>query len=163
MVIFSSVVNQTLISSTAAELAEGFVMWTYFSLASTNLVFFLSFHSLLHLLFFLFLFWECFACFLFVLFYLSYLSLQAPASSPLVDTAAIWTLEFSQPNGSNLQRETVIASTFTRLFQNLSKGTEYRARVAGFNSKGMGVFSGYQTTETLVDSKFFYASFSPVL
>ena len=97
------------------------------------------------------------------LYYLSYLSLQAPAPSALVDTAANWMLEFSQPNGSDLQRETVVASTFTRLFQNLSKGTEYRARVAGSNSRGMGAFSSYQMTETLVDRKFFYASFSPVL
>ena len=155
MVVFSSVVNQTLISSTAAELAEGFVMWTYFSLASTNLVLFPSFHSLLHLLFFVFVFLGVFCLFFVGFVYLTFLSLQAPASSPLVETAAIWTLEFSLANGSNLQRETVIAYTFTRLFQNLSKGTEYRTRVAGSNSRGMGAFSGYQTTETLVDRKFF--------
>ena len=64
-------------------------------------------------------------------------------------------VEFSLSNGSDLQRETVVASVLTLLFQNLSKGTEYRARVAGSNSRGMGTFSGYQTMETLVDRKFF--------
>ena len=95
--------------------------------------------------------------------YLSFFSLQAPASSFLVEMADTWTVEFSQLNGSDLQRETVVASMLTRLFKNLSKGTEYRARVAGSNSRGMGTFSGYQTMETLVDRKFFYAAFSPVL
>ena len=131
-------------------------MWTYF-------FYFLSFHSLLHLLFFCVFFWRVF-CLFFVVFVLPELvSLQAPASSPLVETAANWTVEFSLPNGSDLQRETVVESTLTRLFQNLSKGTEYRTRVAGSNSRGMGAFSGYQTMETLVDRKFFYAVFSPVL
>ena len=91
-----------------------------------------------------------------VLFYLLFISLQAPASSPLVEMAVTWMVEFSQSNGSDLQRDTIVESTLTRLFQNLSKGTEYRARVAGFNSRGMGAFSGYQTMETLVDRKFFF-------
>ena len=89
------------------------------------------------------------------MFYLTFLSLQAPATSDLVETAANWTLEFSLSNGSNLQMEIFVESTLTRLFQNLSKGTEYRARVGGFNSRGVGAFSGYQTTETSVDRKFF--------
>ena len=139
-------------------------MDVYFSLVSTNFGFFPLFSLSFAPVVFCFCFGGCFVCFLLVLFYLLFLSLQAPASSPLVEMAAIWTVEFSLANGSDLQRETVIASTLTRLFQNLSKGTEHRAGVAGSNSRGMGAFSGYQTTETLVDRKlFFYASFSPVL
>ena len=122
-------------------------------LASTNLVF--SLFSLSFARVVCFCFWECFACFLLFLFYLSFFSLQAPASSSQVEVAGTWTVEFSQPNGSDLRRETVVASMLTHLFQNLSKGTEYRARVAGSNSRGMGTFSGYQTMETLVDRKFF--------
>ena len=106
-------------------------------------------------MFFFCFFGECFACFLLFLFYLKFISLQAPAPSALVETAANWTVEFSLANGSDLQKETVVESTLTRLFQNISKGAEYRARVAGSNSRGMGAFSGYQTTETLVDRKFF--------
>ena len=45
------------------------------------------------------------------------------------------------------------ASTTTATFPGLSKGTNYRVRVAGTNVRGLGPFSDYVEIETLVDCK----------
>ena len=53
-----------------------------------------------------------------------------------------------------IQETTDSADVTTVRFFNLSMGTEYRIRVAGINSQGLGAFTPYQTIETSVDGEF---------
>ena len=77
--------------------------------------------------------------------------MQAPPSSLLVERASNWSYEFSRPDGSDIMTMTVNAATLMDVFPGLAKGTVYRARVAGINSRGMGQYSQYSMAETLVD------------
>jgi len=80
---------------------------------------------------------------------------QAPATSPQVDVPVNWTYQLSRADGTMPQEGTTAnANVLLRLFSDLAKGTEYRGRVAGSNSRGLGAFSEFVVTETLVDRKF---------
>ena len=46
---------------------------------------------------------------------------------------------------------TVPANELMVAFPDLAKGTNYRVRVAGMNTRGLGTFTGYVEQETLID------------
>ena len=58
---------------------------------------------------------------------------------------------FSLREGGSDREVTTIDSRV--MFENLLKGTEYRARVAGTNVRGIGEYSPYVNNETNVDRK----------
>ena len=54
-------------------------------------------------------------------------------------------------DGTDSREEVVEADTTEFLFNGLSKGTFYMARVAGNNSRGFGAFSEFEIEETNID------------
>ena len=78
---------------------------------------------------------------------------QAPPVSAQVDDPSGWTYEFSLESGAMVNTSMVNATTFSMPFSHLEKGTVYRARVAGNNSRGLGAYSAFAVTETQVDRK----------
>ena len=65
-----------------------------------------------------------------------------------MSTTDFWTVMFSLREGGS-DREV----TTRVIFGNLLKGTEYWARVAGTNVRGIGIYSPYVNNQTNVDCK----------
>ena len=76
---------------------------------------------------------------------------QPPIAMSTTDPPDFWTVMFSLREGGSDREVTTIDNRV--MFENLLKGTEYRARVAGTNVRGIGTYSPYVNNQTNVDRK----------
>ncbi len=66
-----------------------------------------------------------------------------------------WFVNLRDSNGMDLGTNTVSdPTTLTYMFTQLDKGSEYRVRVAGNNSRGIGDYSEFVSNETIVDREY---------
>ena len=72
------------------------------------------------------------------------------------DDPNYYTAEFSHQDGSDHVTRNVPASTSPLMltFDNLMKGTIYRARIVAYNDRGVGTFTDFLITQTNVDCEF---------
>ena len=73
------------------------------------------------------------------------------------DDPNFYVVEFSRQDGSDPVTRNVPASTNPLMitFDNLMKGTNYRARFVAYNDRGVGVLSDFVTAQTNFDCKLF--------
>ncbi len=89
--------------------------------------------------------------------HIALLPLQPPVdSNATTSPPEAWFVSLRDSNNSDLR--TFIVSELTTLtyaFTQLDKGSEYTVRVAGNNSRGIGGFSDFVSSQTLVDREYY--------
>ena len=71
------------------------------------------------------------------------------------DDPNFYIVEFSRQSGTDPTSRNITASTNPLMitFDNLMKGTNYRARIVAYNNRGAGTFTDFFTAQTDIDRK----------
>ena len=84
---------------------------------------------------------------------------QPPTFDPsTTDDPNFYVVEFSRQDGTGLITRNVPASTDPLMitYDDLMKGTSYRARIVAYNDRGVGILSDFFTAQTNIDRELFY-------